>query len=97
MLERLWDWMRWAEAQTGIKSWQYSKFVGEGDGKGYNSSSRMSDDEWIAYNGWCGHQHVPGNFHWDPGKLDIGRLLRITRPGTSPRCEVAGWFGVNAM
>lgn len=97
MLERLWDWMRWVETQTGVKSWQYAQFVGEGDGKGYDSSSRMSDDEWIAFNGWCGHQHVPGNRHWDPGKLDIGRLLRITRPGTSPRCEVAGWFGVNAM
>ncbi|HSZ90318.1 MAG TPA: hypothetical protein VK822_13205 [Acetobacteraceae bacterium] len=97
MLERLWDWMRWAESQTSIRSSQYSRFVGEADGKGYDSSSRMTDDEWLVFNGWCGHQHVPGNRHWDPGKLDIGRLLRITRPGTPPRCEVAGWFGVNAI
>ncbi len=25
MLERLWDWMRWAETQAGIKSWQYQQ------------------------------------------------------------------------
>ena len=97
MVERLWDWMRWVETQTGVKSWQYAQFVGEGEGKGYSSASRMSDGEWSAFNGWCGHQHVPGNKHWDPGRLDIGRLLRIARPGTSPRCEVAGWFGVNAI
>ena len=48
MLERLWDWMRWVETQAGVKSWQYATFVGEGDGKGYHSSSRMSDDEGIA-------------------------------------------------
>jgi hypothetical protein len=51
----------------------------------------MSDDEWNAFNGWCGHQHVPENSHWDPGKLNIDHLTRITRPGT-PRCEVANWF-----
>ena len=56
----------------------------------------MTNDEWNDFDGWCGHQHVPENEHWDPGKLDIGRLLRITRPGT-PRCEAAGWFGVNAI
>ena len=80
MIERLWDWMRWSELQTGIKSSQYSQFVGEVEGKGYHSSSRMSNDEWIAYNGWCGHQHVPGNKHWDPGKLDIGRLSQDQAP-----------------
>jgi hypothetical protein len=56
----------------------------------------MTEDEWNNFDGWCGHQHVPENEHWDPGKLDIGRLLRIKRPGT-PRCEAAGWFGVNAI
>ena len=97
MLERLWDWMRWAETQAGIKSSKYCTFVGHGAAAGLNSSSRLSVAEWNAFDGWCGHQHVPGNDHWDPGKLDIGRLLRITRPGTPPRCEVAGWFGVSVI
>ena len=96
MVERLWDWMRWVEDQTGVDSSVYPQFYGQ-EASGVHSVARMTFDEWNAFNGWCGHQHVPENSHWDPGKLDIGRLLRITRPGTPPRCEVAGWFGVNAI
>jgi hypothetical protein len=96
MVERLWDWMRWVESQAGVDSSVYRQFYGQ-EASGLNSVARMTYDEWNDFDGWCGHQHVPENVHWDPGKLDIGRLLRITRPGTPPRCEVAGWFGVNAI
>ncbi|HZW32746.1 MAG TPA: hypothetical protein VFF52_18680 [Isosphaeraceae bacterium] len=96
MVERLWDWMRWVESETGVDSSVYRQFFGP-EAAGLHGVARMTFDEWNAFNGWCGHQHVPENVHWDPGKLDIGRLLRITRPGTPPRCEVAGWFGVNAI
>src|SRR5215475_9156172 len=27
--------------------------------------NRMSVDEWKTFSGWCGHQHVPGETHWD--------------------------------
>lgn len=96
MVERLWDWMRWVEIQTGVDGSNFKPFLGP-EAKGLDGAARMSGDEWNAFDGWCGHQHVPENRHWDPGKLDIGRLLRITRPGTPARCEVAGWFGVNAI
>lgn len=48
---------------------------------GANSPCRMLDDEWLLFNGICGHQHVPHNRHWDPGELDIDQLLVI---GGSP-------------
>lgn len=35
---------------------------------------RMSGSEWLAFNGVCGHQHVPENTHWDPGALAWGNL-----------------------
>jgi len=89
MVERLWDWMRWVETQTGVKRTNPAEFRGE-EAKGLDGTGRMTNDEWNAFDGWCGHQHVPENEHWDPGKLDIDRLLRITRPGT-PRCERANW------
>ena len=38
-------------------------------------SNRMSVDEWKRFSGWCGHQHVPGESHWDPGGLDIEAVL----------------------
>ncbi|GLW71048.1 hypothetical protein Kpho02_33470 [Kitasatospora phosalacinea] len=37
--------------------------------------NRMSVDEWRRFSGWCGHQHVPGETHWDPGALDIDTVL----------------------
>jgi hypothetical protein len=89
MIQKLWDWMRWVEVQTDVKQWISRDFLGQ-EARGYDSPSRMTDDEWNAFNGWCGHQHVPENFHWDPGKLDINALTRVTRPGT-PRCERANW------
>ncbi len=45
------------------------------DAYGPNSRARMTCATWAAYDGVCGHQHVPGNAHWDPGRLDWDRLL----------------------
>ncbi|MBB5076377.1 S8 family serine peptidase [Nonomuraea endophytica] len=51
---------------------------------GARAACRMSDAEWAAFDGVCGHQHVPNNSHWDPGRLDLGYLAR--RAG-SPAAE----------
>ncbi|WP_236836427.1 hypothetical protein, partial [Blastococcus sp. KM273129] len=48
---------------------------------GRRASCRMSDAEWQAFTGVCGHQHVPHNSHWDPGRLDL--------PGIAARAAVA--------
>ncbi|MER6288487.1 hemopexin repeat-containing protein, partial [Streptomyces sviceus] len=37
--------------------------------------NRMSVEDWKRFSGWCGHQHVPGESHWDPGALDISFVL----------------------
>lgn len=37
---------------------------------------RLSADAFKAYAGHIGHQHAPGNDHWDPGKLNIKEVLR---------------------
>lgn len=37
---------------------------------GYDDPYEMSDAEWLAYDGLCGHVDVPGNAHWDPGDWD---------------------------
>ena len=36
-----------------------------------NSRYRMTAAQWRAFDGVCGHQHVPENEHWDPGHLDV--------------------------
>jgi hypothetical protein len=38
-------------------------------------SNRMTLDAWKRFAGWCGHQHAPGENHWDPGAIDIDALL----------------------
>ena len=91
MVERLWDWMRWVETETGVNSASYRKFRGI-EARGLDGVGRMTNDEWNDFDGWCGHQHVPENEHWDPGKLNLGQLLRIKRPGMPLSCEVADWF-----
>lgn len=68
--------MRWIESQTsiprkcGVKFWagKYGEQVPE----------RMLFDAWRKYAGWCGHQHVPENEHYDPGAIDITKLLGST-------------------
>jgi hypothetical protein len=67
--------MRWCEHATGIPRLSTVKF---GDsGAAAHDRLRMSPAEWRSYSGWCGHQHVPEQFagHWDPGAIDIKRLL----------------------
>lgn len=42
-----------------------------------NARQRMSFDAWNRFDGWCGHQHVPENSHWDPGALDLPRIVQL--------------------
>lgn len=42
---------------------------------------RLSFDAWNRFGGWCGHQHVPENSHWDPGALDLPRIVQIAQQG----------------
>jgi len=70
--------MRWIEIETGTKR-TAPKFYGN-QAYGEGGVARMSTKAWVAFNGWCGHQHVPENIHWDPGPIDINYLL--SGPGT---------------
>lgn len=36
---------------------------------GPNTHARMTSAEFDAFKGVCGHQHVSGNDHWDPGQI----------------------------
>ena len=53
-----------------------------GEGAGWvlatpSARQRMSAAQWTAFDGWCGHQHVPENSHWDPGALDLPRIVSL--------------------
>ncbi len=41
----------------------------------FNAPQRMSAAAWKAFDGICGHRHVPENDHWDPGAFELSSLL----------------------
>lgn len=75
------DWVLWVSAQTSTPV-TGPTFYGQDSGFTLASETarqRMSFDQWTRFTGICGHQHVPENVHWDPGKLDLVKLV-----GNSP-------------
>lgn len=40
-----------------------------------DSDLRLNWADWAAFDGHCGHIHVPGNTHTDPGAINWGLLL----------------------
>lgn len=42
---------------------------------GHGRVNHMTDDQWRRFSGYCGHCNVPGNYHWDPGQIDLGKLF----------------------
>ncbi len=41
----------------------------------YSSPNRIGAAAWYGTAGVIGHQHVPCNAHWDPGGVNVGRIL----------------------
>ncbi len=58
---------RQIEAATGVPRKAFAKFTASGE--------RLSSTAWLNGSGHCGHQHVPGNSHTDPGAMRIDLVL----------------------
>lgn len=55
------------------------KFYGQDAGFTVASSKapqRLSWAAWYRFAAICGHQHAPANDHWDPGALDVPRIVQ---------------------
>lgn len=68
--------IREIEAVVPIPHEFHRGFVHYPDSYGLHAPQRMSWDTWYNFSGWCGHQHVPGNVHGDPGEFDPSRLTQ---------------------
>lgn len=85
------DWMlrdvaafiRWCHTEWGIP---YRAPYAFDDWRGANSH-RMSFSQWRAFEGVCGHSHVPENDHTDPGAFPIARVLTMAAGGTNTNKE----------
>lgn len=86
--------MRWIESNTQIQR-VAPAFHSDKDGivlARDTSPIRFQANEWTGFSGWCGHQHVPVNSHWDPGAIDIDYLLRVevgVRPVIDPPLDMS--------
>lgn len=49
--------------------------------KSRDASLRMSSSQYDAFQGILGHLHASGNEHWDPGALNVPRLMELANPG----------------
>jgi hypothetical protein len=65
--ENLRELAAWIEVNCGVRSTCSVTFT--------NEAHPMSHTKWEDYEGHCGHQHVPGQDHFDPGEFRIEEVL----------------------
>lgn len=68
------DLIAWIIDQTGVEP-VAPHFAPYPASYGIDNGIRFSAADWLTFGGICGHQHVPGNDHGDPGAIDILALL----------------------
>lgn len=73
--------MAWCECEANIRA-TAPRFLSNKDGfiARLDAPQRMAPNAWKSWDGWCGHQHVPENTHWDPGAAPISALLVRAAP-----------------
>jgi hypothetical protein len=82
--------MRWIEANAGVerKTLPAARWKRFPASFGVGNGVRMSKAEWDAFDGWCGHMHVPENVHGDPSVININHLMGdIDMPLTDEEIE----------
>jgi len=78
------DFSRWALAEWGIpltdqgRAWHALTRNAKSNIIQAGGSSRLTWSQWGAARGHCGHEHVPGNDHVDPGSTNIRGMLKLT-------------------
>lgn len=70
--------------EAGIPAQASVAFRGSAAAYGTGSSTRLSKAAFHSYAGILGHQHIPGNTHWDPGEININRLVQLIGGGITP-------------
>lgn len=59
--------MGWLEQEWHLPA-EFRATFGGGEQYGYVNPFELTLGQWLKVHGWVGHQHVPENTHWDPGK-----------------------------
>lgn len=54
-----------------------------------SSPLRLTQQQLDSYSGWLGHQHIPGDNHWDPGGLNMPKILDYAQGKRGRRGDMA--------
>lgn len=71
-------------ADTGIPVQSTVTWVAYPESYGQFAAQRLGFNQFLAYAGILGHEHVPENDHGDPGAIPIGTLLAAAQPSLPP-------------
>ncbi len=55
-----------------------------------DAPQRFTSEQWDNFSGVCGHQHVFGNDHWDPGGLNVIRAVNYAKTKLENQGSVIG-------
>jgi hypothetical protein len=82
-LDYLLNFIRFILNQTGIAA-DCTVLFGGSETAGVGGTRRLTYAQWVAYRGILGHQHVPGNDHWDPGDIPMQAVWLPGIRGVAP-------------
>jgi hypothetical protein len=102
------EWLRWLGKELALPLHEYAgvpyrvvwkgfKRAGE---TGYvlaspSSPLRLTQAELDTFSGWLGHQHIPGDSHWDPGGLNVPKILEYAQEEDMPTADEIATAVVN--
>lgn len=76
--------LRWMNTNHSVPLTGPSKWPAYPSSYGTAGGQRMSGAQWEAFNGICGHMHVPENDHGDPGAIDFPALIALAKRTSTP-------------
>jgi hypothetical protein len=75
---------KWAHDNHGVPLASGLAFKAYPASYGTSNGVRMTNSQWLNFEGHCGHQHVPsGNVHGDPGAFPMAVILTAAKGGTT--------------
>lgn len=74
-LKEVAEFLAWAHDEHGVPLTGPSVWKPYPASYGKSNGVRMSNSQWNAFKGICGHQHAAENLHGDPGDIDFAKLL----------------------
>lgn len=97
-LKDLGEFVAWMHAHYGVRIDSTTIWKPYPASYGTNNGVRLSTAQFDAYRGVLGHQHAPGNYHGDPGGLNVAKIITYAQAaaGQAATANAAGTFKVAA-